>query len=318
MLSSYFVYNSVGSIDENALQTLSLVINLAKEIRKSENEGELEEDDVLSIFPAFLWVVRDFSLKLEDSKGKQISSKQYLEQSLEFIEGISETVNEKNRIRRMLKHFFRERDCMTMVRPVESETELQTLSSLKDYEMREEFVEQMKVVRSKILRKTETKKLNGRPITGIMLYELAKAYASSMNSGAAPSIQTAWHYLVQNESDRAKTEAISYLRNSLSNFDQTKITSANSDWKTIFKIEVLEYFKKRAIGDATTLAQFQPELERLVEEEFKRFETSIFKQKESQIRNEFEQLSVTLIDEIKSGKIATIDACELRMKVIEQ
>lgn len=218
----------------------------------------------------------------------------------------------------MLKHFFRERDCMTMVRPVESETELQTLSSLKDYEMREEFVEQMKVVRSKILRKTETKKLNGRPITGIMLYELAKAYASSMNSGAAPSIQTAWHYLVQNESDRAKTEAISYLRNSLSNFDQTKITSANSDWKTIFKIEVLEYFKKRAIGDATTLAQFQPELERLVEEEFKRFETSIFKQKESQIRNEFEQLSVTLIDEIKSGKIATIDACELRMKVIEQ
>lgn len=85
--------------------------------------------------------MRDFSLKLEDSKGKQISSKQYLEQSLEFIEGISEAVNEKNRIRRMLKHFFRERDCMTMVRPVESETELQSLSKLKDYEMREEFVE---------------------------------------------------------------------------------------------------------------------------------------------------------------------------------
>ena len=28
LLSSYFIYNSVGSIDENALNSLSLVINL--------------------------------------------------------------------------------------------------------------------------------------------------------------------------------------------------------------------------------------------------------------------------------------------------
>lgn len=32
LLSSYFIYNSVGTIDENALNTMSLVINLAKEI----------------------------------------------------------------------------------------------------------------------------------------------------------------------------------------------------------------------------------------------------------------------------------------------
>ncbi len=32
LLSSYFIYNSVGSIDENALNTLSLIINLAKDV----------------------------------------------------------------------------------------------------------------------------------------------------------------------------------------------------------------------------------------------------------------------------------------------
>lgn len=32
ILSSYFIYNSVGSIDENALQNLSLVANLTKHI----------------------------------------------------------------------------------------------------------------------------------------------------------------------------------------------------------------------------------------------------------------------------------------------
>lgn len=33
LLSSYFLYNSVGSIDENALQNLSLVTNLTKHIQ---------------------------------------------------------------------------------------------------------------------------------------------------------------------------------------------------------------------------------------------------------------------------------------------
>ena len=32
LISSYFLYNSVGSIDENALSQLSLVINLTKHI----------------------------------------------------------------------------------------------------------------------------------------------------------------------------------------------------------------------------------------------------------------------------------------------
>ena len=30
LLSSFFIYNSVGTIDERALQTLSLIVNLAK------------------------------------------------------------------------------------------------------------------------------------------------------------------------------------------------------------------------------------------------------------------------------------------------
>jgi len=33
LLSSYFVFNSMGTIDENALQNLSLIINLCKQIQ---------------------------------------------------------------------------------------------------------------------------------------------------------------------------------------------------------------------------------------------------------------------------------------------
>jgi hypothetical protein len=56
LLSTTFIYNSVGSIDENALQTLSLVLNLVNNI----------DQDNYSCRPSFIWVVRDFSLQLID------------------------------------------------------------------------------------------------------------------------------------------------------------------------------------------------------------------------------------------------------------
>ena len=45
------------------------------------------------------------------------------------LQGFTEQIEAKNRIRRMLTHFFPERDCFTMVRPVTDESLLQKLSS---------------------------------------------------------------------------------------------------------------------------------------------------------------------------------------------
>lgn len=42
LLSSFFIYNSMGSIDENALSQLSLVINLTKNIQVKS--GGMQED----------------------------------------------------------------------------------------------------------------------------------------------------------------------------------------------------------------------------------------------------------------------------------
>ena len=62
LLSSYFIYNSVGSIDENALNALSLVVELTKHIKtKSDKDsgGEPETGaEFANFFPSFLWVIR--------------------------------------------------------------------------------------------------------------------------------------------------------------------------------------------------------------------------------------------------------------------
>ena len=56
---STFVYNSVGSIDENALNNLNLVVNLTKHIQlRSSGVMEFTDPSELSkYFPAFMWIV---------------------------------------------------------------------------------------------------------------------------------------------------------------------------------------------------------------------------------------------------------------------
>jgi hypothetical protein len=43
---------------------------------------ETDPEEVAKYFPSFLWVVRDFSLRLLDTYGNQINSKEYLENAL--------------------------------------------------------------------------------------------------------------------------------------------------------------------------------------------------------------------------------------------
>lgn len=130
LLSSYFLYNSVGSIDENALSNLSLVTNLSKHIQfkskppsasspRNTEEGSEDLHSLIEYMPSFMWVVRDFALQLCDEEGNEINSKEYLERALQ-----EKGSDAKNDIRRHLKKFFRDRECCTMIRPLTNEDEL--------------------------------------------------------------------------------------------------------------------------------------------------------------------------------------------------
>lgn len=46
LISSMFIYNSMGSIDENAVQNLSLVVNLTKNIQIKSNQRNQDNDAV--------------------------------------------------------------------------------------------------------------------------------------------------------------------------------------------------------------------------------------------------------------------------------
>lgn len=272
LLSSNFIYNSVGSIDEGALNNLSLVVNLTKHIHvRSSNSGGGEDDgaDFAQYFPTFLWLVRDFTLQLVNSDGQAFTSKEYLERALQPVPGFTEQIEAKNRIRRMLTHFFPERDCFTMVRPVTDESLLQKLSSTPSEQLRPEFVTQMGKLRSTIMNSAKTKKMNGTALDGLALINLAYAYTESINTGSVPSIQNAWNYICESKCQHALTSALKHYENAAK--DMTVELPMGVDELDIahrkLQAEAWKLFEKDAIGDG--IEEYQRQLEGKILEMYK-------------------------------------------------
>ena len=204
LISSLFIYNSFGTIDEVALNNLSLILNLSKSLKLRNNSNVLntkENDDkeMAKYFPSLLWLLRDFALKLEDSDGNVITAKQYLENALMEQKGSSQSVEEKNLVRKMIKTYFNERDCFPMVRPVENENDLQNLMNLPESKIRPEFIKQSNMLKNKIYMKIKPKTFNGRILSGQMLIDLLESVVNAINDGAIPVIENSWNYIANNE-----------------------------------------------------------------------------------------------------------------------
>ena len=211
LISSLFIYNSFGTIDENAINSLSFVLNLSKTIKLRNNSINDNESELAEYFPSLYWLLRDFSLKLEDHDGNVITEKQYLEYALQQIKGASEIIEEKNKVRSLIRTYFPERDCFVMVRPVEKESDLQNMSKLPDSHLRKEFIEQAKMFKNKVMKKTKPKIFMKKNLTGEMLVELVQSILNAINGGNIPVIENSWKYVIQ-------AECIKRSNNSLINF----------------------------------------------------------------------------------------------------
>jgi hypothetical protein len=92
--------------------------------------------------------------------------------ALEEQKGFSDNVEQKNRIRRLLKSFFPDRDCCTLVRPLMNENDLQNLDTMELTDLRSEFVEEALALRRKVLNRIKPKTINGQHISGKVFYGL--------------------------------------------------------------------------------------------------------------------------------------------------
>ena len=246
LLSSYFLYNSIGTIDENSIQSLSLIVNITKNIQKKKNNN-----DFTKYLPTFMWVIRDFSLQLKNKEGVPITSKEYLEYSLEFQQGNSEVIKNKNEIRKMVKEYFPKRDCVTLVRPLLEEGNLQNLEKMDVTKLRKEFIEQVNYLRKVVLNSINPKKLNGQELSGEMFINLLNSYVNMINEGAVPIIQTAWTYMRQNQALLAKKRCLEDYSKKLKELEN-RFPMKEEYLKSILKkikLDVTFIFREGIIGD---------------------------------------------------------------------
>nr|XP_048303099.1 guanylate-binding protein 6-like isoform X2 [Myodes glareolus] len=94
LLSSTFVYNSMGTINHQALEQLHYVTELTELIRAKSSpnpDGIKNSTEFVSFFPDFVWTVRDFTLELK-LDGESITEDEYLENALKLIPGLGTLV----------------------------------------------------------------------------------------------------------------------------------------------------------------------------------------------------------------------------------
>ena len=126
LISSLFIYNTTGNIDEKAISELALAAHISNSIATNSN---LDKDMIISdLAPKFIWTLRDFTLeKVDPISGEEISSNEYLELCLRNkIAG--KNSNENNMIRENIIKYFKKRECITLPRPVDDEEDLKKLN----------------------------------------------------------------------------------------------------------------------------------------------------------------------------------------------
>lgn len=208
LLSSLFVYNQMGGIDEAALDRLSLVTEVTKHIRVRAGSaaGESSAQELAAFTPRFVWLLRDFYLSLEDG-GHQVTPKEYLETALAPLPGTDRGTRAKNQIRESITALFPDRDCFPLVRPVSDEKSLQNLESVPAAQLRPEFRKGMEQLTALMFAKAQPKRLGSDVVSGGVLAALATAYVDAINGGAVPTIATAWQGVAEAECRRAADAA---------------------------------------------------------------------------------------------------------------
>ncbi|XP_014389655.1 PREDICTED: guanylate-binding protein 7-like [Myotis brandtii] len=210
LLSSMFVYNSMSTINHQALEQLHYVTELTKLIRtkSSPSSGEVDDSaEFRSFFPDFVWVVRDFMLELK-LDGRTITEDEYLENALNLVPGEDPQIQKSNMPREYIRKFFPKQKCFTFDRPTNDKKLLLHMEEVSENQLDCSFQEQSKNFCNYIFTEAKTKTLReGIIVTGNRLGSLAKAYVDAINSGAVPCLENAVLTLAERENSAAMQKA---------------------------------------------------------------------------------------------------------------
>ncbi|KZV51114.1 myosin-10-like [Dorcoceras hygrometricum] len=191
LLSSMFIYNQMGGIDEAALDRLSLVTEMTKHIRVRASGGRTTTSELGQFSPIFVWLLRDFYLDLVE-ENRKITPRDYLELALRPVQGGGRDVTAKNEIRESIRALFPDRECFTLVRPLSNENDLQRLDQIALERLRPEFRSGLDALTRFVFERTRPKQFGAVVMTGPILARITQSFLDALNNGAVPTISSSW------------------------------------------------------------------------------------------------------------------------------
>ena len=249
LISSLFLYNTYSNIDEHGINELSLAAHLSNAITTNSN---IDKDELLTeLSPKFIWIIRDFTLeKIHPETGQEISSKEYLELCLKN-KRCGKGSKDNNVIRQNIIKFFPERDCVTLVRPVDSEDDLKKLNTIPYNELKPEFKMEFKSLKDKIFKEALPKKLNGKKLTGPALATLIEEFVKVINSGKIPNINNTWDSIIEKDVSDAFNKSYELFKTNLNSLKFGK----NNVYDNVELMKKLYDFKYISINNFDNLLQ---------------------------------------------------------------
>ncbi|XP_015360200.1 guanylate-binding protein 4-like [Marmota marmota marmota] len=304
LLSSTFVYNSMGIIDQHALEQLHYVTELTHLIRaKSDPTPDEVEDssEFVSFFPDFVWTVRDFTLELK-LDGHPITEDEYLENALKLISGNNKKIQKSNNSRERIRCFFPKRKCFVFDRPTNDRSLLSHIEKVPQNQLEKNFQVQSKNFCSYVFTNAKTKTLRGGIIvTGNRLGTLVETYVNAINKGTIPCLENAVTTLAQRENSAAVQKAADHYSEQMAQRVQfpTDTLQELLEVHTACEKEAIEVFMEHSFKDDNH--EFQ---KKLIETTERKKEALLLRNEEASVKYcqaQLEQLSEALMQSISRG-----------------
>ncbi|XP_050011736.1 guanylate-binding protein 6-like isoform X8 [Alexandromys fortis] len=306
LLSSTFVYNSMGTINHQALEQLHYVTELTELIRAKSSpnpDGIKNSTEFVSFFPDFIWAVRDFMLELQID-GKSITEDEYLENALKLIPGDNPRIQASNLSRECIRRFFPKRKCFVFDQPTHDKVLLRKLDTISEEQLDPMFLEQTRAFVSYIFTHGKIKTLReGIKVTGNRLGTLVTTYVDAISSGTVPCLDDAVTTLAQRENSAAVQKAAEHYSEQMG--QQLRIPTDTLqellDVHAACEKEAIAVFMEDSFKDKTQ--QFQRKLLEIIEEKKKMFMLKNEEASDQYCQEELNRLSETFVENISTFSV---------------
>ncbi|CAN1807112.1 Guanylate-binding protein 3 [Linum perenne] len=274
LLSSMFIYNQMGGIDEAALDRLSLVTQMTKHIRVRASGGKTTASEIGQFSPIFVWLLRDFYLDLEEDNRK-ITPRDYLELALRPVQGSQRDIGAKNEIRDAIRALFPDRECFTLVRPLNNEKDLQQLDQISLERLRPEFRSGLDALTKFVFEKTRPKQVGATVMTGPILVGVTESYLEALNNGAVPTIASSWQSVEEAECRRAYDAATETY---MATFDRSKPPEEGSlrEAHEVAVQKSIAVFNGGAVGVGNVRKKYEELLQKFFRKAFEDYKRNAF------------------------------------------